>query len=194
MNKALIVTALILLVLPLEITVVEADVVDQTGGLIAEAPYITSPTNSTYDSGVLLLNVSFHAVIYGNLDYTVTYNVDDSNNETMPLTAHYFGFNQQEKNYLDGSVTIPQLQNGSHKVSVYVEAESTTNPNNQTVKKTFRDSQTVFFTLNNTTSSSPTPMANLYSEWIPYAIIAAVVVVAFVALGALVYLKKRKRN
>jgi len=175
-------------------TVVEADVVDQTGGLIAKAPYITSPTNSTYDPGVLLLNVSFHAVIYANLDYTVTYNVDDSGNETVPLTAHYFGFDQQEKNYLDGSVTIPQLQNGSHKVSVYIKAESTTNPNNQQVTKTFHDSQTVFFTLGNTTSPSPTPTVNLYSEWIPYAIIAAIVVVTVVALGALVYLRKRKRS
>lgn len=211
MKKALIAAISILLILPLGVSVTEADVVDQIGGLIAKAPYIISPTNTTYTPGALALNVSFQAAMYGNLNYTVTYSVDDAGNETMPLVAHYFGFQQQEKNYLDGSIVLPQLNSGSHKVSVYVECYMFSNWNESSYfsSKSFYDNQAVYFTIlgNTPPSSSPSPTQqptteptqtlnsitdNVSSANFTQATILGGTAAVAVAVGGLIYLKKRK--
>jgi hypothetical protein len=189
MKKSLIIASLMLLILALVPMAVKADVVDQIGGLIAKAPYIVSPTNSTYASFIPFLNVSFQAAMYANLNYTVTYRLDDENNGTVPLTAHYFGFDQQTKNYYTGSADLPQQESGSHKLTVYVTAEETTNANDQVVKKDFHDSQTVFFTVSNANPSSPSssPSVPEFPVWI-----APPLLVAVAALAACLAKNKKK--
>jgi multisubunit Na+/H+ antiporter MnhC subunit len=136
---------------------VKADITDADGGPITKGPYIISPTNTTYSSGFLTLNVSFHAPIYGNINYSMTYSIDGSENETMPLTVHYFGFFQQEKSYIDGLVSLPKLSATSHNITIYLKLEMFNFINNQMHNKTYHDSQTVFFTIMGTASPSLTP-------------------------------------
>jgi hypothetical protein len=69
---AIIVSAL-LFSLMVSLNFVKADIVDVAGGLIAKGPYIISPTNTTCSSRFLTLNVSFHAAMYGNINYSMTY-------------------------------------------------------------------------------------------------------------------------
>jgi len=91
----------------------------QYGVPYATRPYIVFPSNLTYTSGVLPLNVSFHADIYGNFNYSMTYSLDGQEKTDLPLTQHYFGMFNQAKSYIDGSVILPTLSNGSHSVEVF---------------------------------------------------------------------------
>ena len=100
---------------------------DRDGDLLhaAKTPYVQFPTNKTYYSGLQTLNISFDALIVGNVNYSASYSLDGGKNVTLALIHHYFGFFPQtghpEKNYVDGSVALPPLDNGSHQITVYIE-------------------------------------------------------------------------
>ena len=49
----------------------KADIVDNDGEVLAKAPYIQSPTNTTYSYNSLTLNVTFYAEWYEkNVDFS----------------------------------------------------------------------------------------------------------------------------
>jgi len=60
-----------------------------------------------------------------------------------------------------------------------------------TLEPTLEPTQTPIPTLEPTLEPTPTPITNLYSDWIPIAVIALAPVIG---VGALVYFKKRKRS
>jgi hypothetical protein len=164
-----------------------ADITDIEGGPIAIGPYIVSPTNITYSSEPMALNVSFHAAIYGNMNYTMSYSLDGSKNETLPLTLHYFGFDQQDKNYIDGLVSLPKLSETSHRITIYLKLEMYGNVNNQSYDHIYHDSQTVVFTIMGSALSSPTPTPTVPE--FPF-IIAIAIILAVLTLAISIFRRK----
>ena len=148
------------------ISVVKADIVATNGLYLSYAPYILFPSNETYRSKVLALNVSFYALIGGNINFSMTYNLDGNDNETIDLVEHYFSMFQQPQNrsYIDSSVILPELSEGSHSLTVYLVCNYVTWNSSATNYQTYFDSQTVYFTIGDiaptltpTLSSSPNP-------------------------------------
>src|SRR5665647_327395 len=92
----------------------------QYGVPYATRPYIVFPSNLTYSSEISSLNVSFHADIWDNFNYSMTYSFDGQEKTALPLTQHYFGMFNQDESYIDGSVTLPPLSNGPHNVRVFL--------------------------------------------------------------------------
>jgi len=115
---------------------------------LASGPYISFPDNETYDSGLQTLHIDFYARIGDHLNYSMSYSLDGKENEAVALTEHYFGFWEIHRNYLDGSVALPALSNGSHYITVYIEGLIWNNPiSRPSYNYTSFDSQTVYFTV-----------------------------------------------
>jgi len=191
---------------------VKADLVSE-GSItyFAPPPYIVSPTNTTYSSGQLVLNVSFEAAIFGNVNYSMTYSLDRRENQSVPLNLHYFGFLNQSQSYIDGQVNLSTLSSGSHELTVYLEYTLSVNmsssPNGpiQVRYNTGSDSQTVYFYVSDGSSSnaqapaptatpaptiSPTPTlkTNVSIPLALVSIIAVVLILIIVILSLLLYL------
>ena len=118
--------------------------------IAATSPYIISPANQTYDSGLLNLTVSFKGLIWGNMYFSMNYSLDGKDNQTIPLEPHYFGSFLQgdpDKNYWDGSEELPFLGSGSHCLTVYLEGIWETFDSSGAHNQTEIDSQTVDFTV-----------------------------------------------
>ena len=116
----------------------------------ATSPYIVSPANQTYNSGLLNVNVSFKGLIWGNIYFSMDYSLDGKDNQTIPLEPHYFGsflHGDPDKNYWDGSVKLPALSNGSHCLTVYLKGIWETFDSSGSHNQTEVDSQTVDFTV-----------------------------------------------
>ena len=79
----------------------------QYGVPYATRPYIVFPSNLTYSTEVSSLNVSFHADIWDNFNYSMTYSLDGQEKTSLPLTQHYFGMFNQAESYIDGSAALP---------------------------------------------------------------------------------------
>ena len=147
------------------------------------SPYIISPANQTYNSGLLNLNVSFKGLIWGNIYFSMNYSLDGKDNQTIPLTSHYFGSFLQgdpDKNYWDGSVELPVLPSGSHCLTVYLEAIWETFDSSGSHNQTKIDSQTVDFAVSpltqlptpqQPTNSSSTPQPHISISPNPLAVI-----------------------
>jgi hypothetical protein len=120
---------------------------DGTERIAAYSPYISSPSNLTYDSGWQMLYVNFKGLILGNVWFSMNYSLDGKENETVPLKKHYFGSIIQghpEDNYWDASVELPILSNGSHYLTVFLEVIWDTDYFSANRKV---DNQTVYFTV-----------------------------------------------
>ena len=140
--------------------------------------------------GPAITNLSVQNKTYSSSFLPLTFSLNQ--------TTRWLGFSldNQANVTLDGNVTLVDLTEGYHSLVVYA-------------NDTFGDmgkSDTVFFniilptpspspspppTQQPTLKPSPTPTANFYSDWIPYAIIAIVIV----GIGAsAVYLKKKEER
>jgi hypothetical protein len=119
--------------------------------LVASGPYIISPANKTYDFGLVTLYVKFHALIVGGVNYSMYYSLDGEENQSANLIQHYFGFFPQtghpEKNYVDSSVELPPLSNGSHSITIFVEGIYWRNTHFGPYSYVSSESQTVHFTV-----------------------------------------------
>jgi hypothetical protein len=181
----------------------------QYGVPYATRPYIVFPSNLTYSSEVSSLNVSFHADIWDNFNYSMTYCLDGQEKASLPLTQHYFGMFNQAESYIDGSATLPALFNGSHNLRVFLTLTQETWDKTGSHFHTYLDVQTVYFTTEVTVlptpSSTPAPNATQLptintgaeqpkTEPIPaeFLTIVSVAFALVVAVGLLVYHKKRK--
>lgn len=198
--------------------VAKADIVTYDGIIAAHQPYIISPSNYiTYYSESLTLNVSFLAEVWGNVKYTVVYSLDGQQNEPLPTVDHYYPFSQglHNKSYVDGSVILPELSEGSHTITVYLECDWAIGYSTGWEHHYYYDNETVYFTVKNTDLPSPTPSPipsptptptptqtskptqspEPQPEPLPTTIVIATsVIIAVSVLVLFVYDRKRKQN
>ncbi len=136
LKKKVLVVVLALLFFPtVGVKCVKAD--SQTEYPLASGLGITSPSNRTYISNLLTLNVTITAIVASNIRISMTYSLDGMINNTIPLITH-----SRENSFqatITGSVILPALSYGSHNVTVF--AEHTIN--NELVHL---DKNTVYFT------------------------------------------------
>ena len=109
--------------------------------------YIIEPNNTTYNPETLTLKINLTALINYDINYFMTYSLDGNNNDVIPIeiappanhsNAPYVGI-------ITGSVTLPELYEGSHRITVY---ESCTYPDGASSKiLTQSYENTVFFTI-----------------------------------------------
>jgi hypothetical protein len=95
----------------------------------------------------------------------MVYSLDGKENQTLPLVDHYFSWIQDkhDKSYVDGSVILPELANGSHNIRVFLECNWQIGYSTGWKDNYYYDSEEVYFTVNNSTatSQSPTPIPTL---------------------------------
>jgi hypothetical protein len=133
---------------------VKADIIGDNGMRYASGPYVISPSNSTYGSLSLTLDVNFSAKIGGNINYSMSYSLDGTPNNTVPLEIHYFGLGfLYNRDYITGFVALPELSEGQHSITVYLECHTHTwdinSPNFPDPDYyNYSDSQTVHFSIN----------------------------------------------
>ena len=119
--------------------------------VVARAPYISFPSNQTYDSGILTLYVNFQSFNVGGITHAMSYSLDGKENETVALTEHYYFsiLHRSPPNYCDGSVALPVLANGSHCITVYLECTHEVElwSNHTLCYDKLFENQTVYFTV-----------------------------------------------
>jgi len=140
---------------------------------------ITSPSNSTYDSGVLMLDISFKLMLnVEKTNITVLYSLDGKQNTTVAVSAKLFpvettityangstqtGISSLFSHYIiNASVALPELPEGFHSISVYGRYEHVGGSNYNV-----HDSSRVCFTINNGKApviSSPSLENKTYSQ------------------------------
>ncbi|MCW4017618.1 MAG: hypothetical protein NWF00_02865 [Candidatus Bathyarchaeota archaeon] len=139
---------------------------DQSGNAfpIASPVGITSPSNVTYSSNCLILNVSQVGLFVGNIQVSMVYSLDGQPNQTIPLTRQTRENSFQAS--LTGTVTLPALSDGSHWITVYERIDVTTDPSQYAT-----DQDTVYFTVATATSVSSTAANQTGNSWLEQAAI-----------------------
>jgi hypothetical protein len=133
---------------------VEADIIGYNGMRYASGPYVISPSNATYSSKSLTLDVNFSATIGGNINYSMSYSLDGTHNNTVPLEIHYFGLGfLYNRDYITGFAVLPELSDGQHNITVHLECHTHTwdinSPNFPDPDYyNYSDSQIVYFSIN----------------------------------------------
>jgi len=128
---------------------------------------LISPVNETYSSNILTLNLNLTC---GGLPYVLTYSIDGTNEGTIPLTfSQSISFLFQVET---GTVQMPTLSNGSHKLTIYEVAYLNNyhgaNPPGAPFQPTSPGSDnytcswtnTIYFSINATTSSTLSPTSS----------------------------------
>jgi hypothetical protein len=139
---------------------------------------IISPSNSTYSSSLLTLNVSVTTLGGSNIKISMNYSLDGTYNQTIPVTIQYPTGNSFMLALHTGLVNLPALPEGSHNITVYVEHEYPNynkyfSPFPGTVTQLYNS--TVYFTIS-TNSEQKIPE---FPSWTPILImLIAVVAVA----------------
>ncbi|MCW4022303.1 MAG: hypothetical protein ACOWW1_10580 [archaeon] len=150
---------------------------------------VVSPANITYSSGKLELVVNFLFLL--NSDYAnLTYSIDGQNNETIPLTGTQTP-REVTRTYengttvlvnstlmvpfeIDGVVSLPELEEGSHNITVYGKYVA----NNDVGL----DQKTVYFTINNSNTSLNQNVEQIadFPEWMPLLLVVFIVIVLII--------------
>jgi len=133
---------------------------------------ITSPSNNTYSSSLLTLNITFKLV--SNLDrtnITMFYSVDGKDNVTIPISGTFVpievtrtyengttekGISIFSYNVITGCVALRELPEGLHEITVYGEYEHVGGSNFNVF-----DSSKVYFTIDD---GNPPIISNLSLE------------------------------
>jgi hypothetical protein len=101
---------------------------------------ITAPSNATYNSDVLSLNVTGSAAVASNVRLIMTYSIDGQ--EPLPLPVMRWQQNPTPPAAaINGSIILPQLTNGAHSITVYGDLE---------LNGTHLAQATVYFTVSST--------------------------------------------
>lgn len=120
---------------------------------------IVSPTNSTFSDGVITLNVSADTIGGSNILFLMSYILDNSISDVIPLIIQY-PTNSIMIAQHNGSVVLPTLSEGEHKITVYANYTYPigTNSNPSAIESSYYNS-TVFFTITiaPTSTLSPSP-------------------------------------
>jgi hypothetical protein len=88
---------------------------------------IVSPSNITYNSNLLTLNSNITTLGGSNIHTLMSYSLDGTSNQTIPITIEYPAGNSFTMALFIGSVDLPPLNEGSHNITVYATCEY---PNN----------------------------------------------------------------
>jgi hypothetical protein len=134
-----------------------ADIVDDDETRLASGPYIVFPLNTTYNSRFVTLDISFSAQLFSKVRFSATYSLDGTPTVIVPLVSSpSLVWN---KNHVTGSISLPELSDGSHRLSVYVEADAGTG-------ESYWDSETVYFTVEATPPKIKvlSPLNQTYTE------------------------------
>jgi hypothetical protein len=145
---------------------------------------IVSPSNITYNSNLLTLNSNITTLGGSNIHTLMSYSLDGTGNQTIPITIEYPAGNSFTMALVIGSVDLPPLNEGLHNITVYATCEYPNNgrfPNEPYSITTFYDS-TIYFTID---SNSQQEIPEFFS-WTPLIItLVAVVAIAVVCRGRL---------
>jgi hypothetical protein len=136
---------------------------DGAGCPFASGINIASPSNSTYSSSLLLLNITIRSFLSPTIyRYVMTYSVDGESNATIPVTAKFVPV-EATLTYpngttttapaiigsyyaISGCVALPKLPEGAHNVTVYGRYERINDTNNGWLALIL-DNSTVCFTI-----------------------------------------------
>ena len=114
---------------------------------------ITSPSNTTYNSNLLTLKITIESLFDSTIyRYVLAYSIDGKNNITIPATSFSFDLPNGDTGpfcilRLVGCVALPQLEDGSHSLTVYARYERI-NDVNTNWPALISDNSTVYFTIN----------------------------------------------
>ncbi|MFB3888309.1 MAG: Kelch repeat-containing protein [Candidatus Bathyarchaeia archaeon] len=108
---------------------------------------IHSPTNTTYTSGAMVLNVSLSGLCGANINASMVYSLDGMPNVTLPVTVQ-----SRKLSFVasyNGYAALPELTPGPHSITVYSEYNIyNASANGVFIPKDTRlDSNTVHFTI-----------------------------------------------
>ena len=177
--------------------------------LLASSINIKSPANTTYNRGLLTLNVTFNLLLDPNCTI-ISYSLDGNPNSTIPFIAtldpievlrtYPNGTTTTVTSLLSpynitGSVVLPELPDGSHNITVYTKIQSS--------NIIGLDHSTVFFTINTPEPSpsptiepspTPTPEPEELGFKFPTAEVIISIVVISIALVSVYFLKKKSET
>jgi hypothetical protein len=119
-NPKIVVSILLVVLVALTVSVGPQNVAAQSGGIsYPDGLYLISPLNTTYTSNMITLNVYFDMGIQTKLNYSLDGGLYSGD---IPLTY----LNNSEIMYISnyqGIVPLPQLPDGSHILTITVDAE-----------------------------------------------------------------------
>ena len=122
---------------------------------------ITSPSNTTYSSHLLTLNIAVESLFDSSIyNYVFVYSIDGENNLTIPATSYSFASPSNNGPLaligLTADTALPQLDDGPHSLTVYATYERISTNTNWPLP--IYDSSAVYFTINDGT---PPAITNL---------------------------------
>ena len=123
---------------------------------------ITSPSNTTYSSHLLTLNITIESLFDSSIyNYVFVYSIDGKNNLTIPATSYSFTSPSNNgplaSTGLTAYTSLPQLDDGPHSLTVYATYERiSTNTNWPAL---IWDNNTVYFTINDGISPAITNLS-----------------------------------
>ena len=131
------------------------------------------PSNSTYYSGLLTLKANITTLGGSNIKTSMDYSLDGAINQTVPITIEYPAGNSFMMALHVGLADLPELNEGSHNITVHAKCEYPNNnrfPNEPETITAFYNS-TVYFTIN-TNSEQKIPE---FQSWMPLLIMLVAV-------------------
>jgi hypothetical protein len=85
---------------------------------------ITSPSNTTYNFNTLTLCVTGQVIVGSNVELLMTYSLDGQERLPIPIETKPSGPGLNFVGVFNGSVTLPQLSEGSHSITVFGDLEA----------------------------------------------------------------------
>ena len=89
---------------------------------------ITSPSNRTYSSNILNLNVTGQMMRASNVELFMNYSLDGQDNIPIPVSVKARSLDDQYMGVISGLVTLPKLSEGSHSITVFGDIEANGRP------------------------------------------------------------------
>jgi len=174
--SALMLVLALLILLVAGVQFVKAD--SQPVAPVLSGVNIVSPSNITYTSNLLTLNADVTTIGGSNIKTSMTYSLDGTSNQTIPITIEYPAGNSFTMALHIGLLDLPTLSEGSHNITVYVACEYPNNNRfvNEPDTITAFYNSTVYFTISNN-SEQEIPE---FPSWTPILLLLAVLAVALV--------------
>ncbi|MEM2912490.1 MAG: hypothetical protein QW146_08310 [Candidatus Bathyarchaeia archaeon] len=159
---------------------------------------IISPSNSTYSTGSLTLNVSITALMASNINVSLTYVLDGTYNSKIPMAILHR--NQSASAVYVGSMPLPELPEGPHRIDVHCKIEIDNVGINGVYYQKYvcQRNATVYFAINTTPSIAPNPPPETQQSWFSMnsALVATAIAMITVAGAAapLAFFKKSRKQ
>ena len=80
---------------------------------------ITCPANTTYSSNTLTLNITGQVIRASNIELFMNYSIDGQETVPFPVIEQARSLNDQYVGVLTGTITLPNMSNGIHNVTVF---------------------------------------------------------------------------